>query len=324
MKYLKIIFSLSLLLAFGCTQETDVVEIQDQNNDLRAKLVEADFDFVEPRSGFPSLEDMGAAINAALADHGIELEKVEYLTENAAGNTVFFSDRGKKQLTSDYVPNDPRNNNGTDVPYIIDGTQLGTSSGLSPAQTFNAMTNVMNTWDAVTCSDGLNIPNLGTAPFDVGYVSNILGFGGTTGFFPGIIVHAGVLPGAFFDLLSPGGANSILGVTFTLTYIEDLDEDGRGDVAIKEIYYNDNFNWVDNPNDDIFTSGIDFETVALHETGHALSQQHFGKVHRTDANGKIHFSPAAVMNAGYTSANRNIAKTDKAGHCSNWGQWPNR
>lgn len=257
-------------------------------------------------------------INQTLEPYGIQLEKMEYYSMDAAGNTVFFSDRGNKRLASDYVPNDPRNLGGTAVPYLIDGTETITASGLDTEAPINE---VMATWDAVTCSGGLDIPSFGTTPFDVGLVQNIFGFGGIGGFFPGVIVHGGVLPKAFFDAIAPGGGNFILGVTFTLTYIEDINGDGIGDVAVKEVYYNDAFNWQDR----VATgTGVDFQTVALHEVGHALSQAHFGAVSGTDANEKIHFSPRALMNAGYSGVNRVVEQTDEAGHCSNWGNWPNK
>ena len=91
----------------------------------------------------------------------------------------------------------------------------------------------------------------------------------------------------------------------------------RFDVAFREIYYNDNFSWAANG-----TNHIDVETVALHEAGHGLSQGHFGSAFRS-ANGKLHFSPSAVMNAAYSGVQLDIGKTDNAGHCSNWGSWPN-
>ena len=65
------------------------------------------------------------------------------------------------------------------------------------------------------------------------------------------------------------------------------------------------------------------ETVALHETGHGLSQGHFGKAFVTNSNGKLHFAPLAVMNAGYTGVQQSLAGTDNWGHCSMWGSWPN-
>ena len=259
-----------------------------------------------------------SSINASLADYGVQLEKAEFYSADGAGQTVFFSDRGNKQLVSDYVPNDPRNAvPGTAVPYLIDGTQAVTTSGLN---TIDPINTVMSTWSSVTCSDGLEITDLGLVPFDAGFVQFLVGFGGVNGFFPGIILHAGVLPPVFFNAIAPGGGSNILGVCFTFTWIEDINEDGTPDVAIKEIYYNDAFNW----QDVVATgSGVDFETVALHEVGHGLSQAHFGKVSRTEANGKIHFSPRALMNAGYSGVNRVVEKTDEAGHCSNWANWPN-
>ena len=59
------------------------------------------------------------------------------------------------------------------------------------------------------------------------------------------------------------------------------------------------FTWADDG-----VSHFDIETVALHEAGHGLSQGHFGKIHGTVANGKIHFSPRAVMNAAYSGVQR--------------------
>ena len=60
----------------------------------------------------------------------------------------------------------------------------------------------------------------------------------------------------------------------------------------------------------------------MHEVGHGLSQGHFGKAFVTKK-GDIKFAPAALMNAGYSVANRQVGETDLAGHCSNWGDWPN-
>lgn len=65
------------------------------------------------------------------------------------------------------------------------------------------------------------------------------------------------------------------------------------------------------------------ETVALQVGGHGLGQGHFGKLFRTEANEKFHFSPGAVMNAGYTGVQTTISQSDNGGHCSNWSEWPN-
>lgn len=316
MKKLTLVFLPCLLFLAACQKQTVV----DSSPDLSQRMVKVDM--LTPRSTFSSIEEWGESINQSLAASGIQLEKMEYLSAQEAGNIVLFKNVGNKQLTSDYVPNDPRNGTGADVPYVVDGTELGTASGMTPLATLNAIDGAMSTWGDVTCSGGLNIPNLGVAPFDIGYVQFLLGAGGVNGFFPGIIAHCGILPASFFELLQPGGGSGIIGVTFTFTYVDDLDQDGKGDVAIKEIYYNDGFNFQDAPNAGIFDNFIDFETIVLHEVGHGLSQQHFGKLSVNSSNGKIKFSPFALMNAGYTQARREVIKTDNAGHCSLWASWP--
>ncbi len=75
------------------------------------------------------------SINEALVEYNIQIEKMEFLGAEQEGNTVFFKNTGNKQLLSEYVPNDPRNRTGISVPYVIDGTELGTSSGMSDCLT---------------------------------------------------------------------------------------------------------------------------------------------------------------------------------------------
>ncbi len=287
-----------------------------------------------------------AALNQRLLEHGIQIEKMELLGAEGAGRDVFFSDTGNKQLGSDFVPNDPRNwwpsnpylGEWTDgsLGYWMDGTEQGTSSGLSENETMNAFHSVMNTWGSISCSNGLVLSDQGvTSPDDYGDVGIVqaLVTGGQQGSFgtaPGSIVHAGNLPSWFFDIIGgPGGGSGILGATFTFTWVDangptDIDNNGKADVFVREIYMNDGFNWQDAPDDVLFNGIYDYETVMLHEVGHGLSQGHFGKMFGTAANKKLHFAPYALMNAGYTIANREITATDNGGHCSNWEEWPNK
>src|SRR5690606_30507576 len=95
----------------------------------------------------------------------------------------------------------------------------------------------------------------------------------------------------------------------------DTNNDGRTDAAWREIYYNDAFLWRDGSTDAV-------DTIALHEAGHGLSHAHFGQASVTNANGKLHPAPRAVMNAAYSGVQTNISGTDNGGHCSNWGSWP--
>jgi hypothetical protein len=262
--------------------------------------------------------------NAKIAAQGHELALgyFEYITvpeSDQIGRTVFASDRGNKQLASDWVPNDPRNGTGTTIVYLIDEADGATSTGLTAAETSAAIQSGMQTWDDISCSN-LPIAFGGTTPVEWGYVQWLLGYGGQPAFFP-VITHAGWLPAGFFDFIVPNGSQFILGVTFTFFWTEggeltDIDGNNKLDVALKEIYYNDAFPWN-------IGSTFDVETVAHHEAGHALSQAHFGDIFGTNANGKIHFAPRAVMNAAYSGVQTSPTGTDIGGHCSNWAQWPN-
>ena len=102
----------------------------------------------------------------------------------------------------------------------------------------------------------------------------------------------------------------------------DVDNNGKLDVAFREIYYNNNFAW----RLGAFTGGNDFSaySVILHEAGHGLSQGHFGTVFINPA-GKLTFAPDAVMNAvvGRSITRTGLLGIDSGGHCSIWGSYPN-
>ena len=282
-----------------------------------------------------SIQDFATALNEQLAEYDIQLAKMELLEYEGAGITVNFSANGNKQLAADFVPDDPRNFfPGTDQLFWTDGTEQGTQGSkysMTPEQTLNATNSAINTWDSISCSEGLNFYNIyTTTPYDiykdVGIVQRNLGFGGAGWFIRGSILHGGNLPAAFFEALNEGGGKRILGVTFT--YIStlqgvptDIDQNGKHDVSIREIYMNGSRNFKDDPNDVANNGYADYETVMMHEIGHGLSQGHFGKAFE-DKNGKVHFAPYALMNAGYSKAQREITATDNAGHCSIWESWP--
>jgi len=244
----------------------------------------------------------------------------EYLASEESGQvgrTIYFSDVGNKQLSSDFVPGVALD--GTDdVSFYVD--QNRPSADLPVAATTGAVVRAMQTWNDVTCSD-LGVYQVPSDPaIATGFVSLILGFGGSDEY-TADIVHAGWLPAGFFDTLVPQGSTFILGLTFTIIFTDDagtptdLDNNGKADVAWREIYYNDTFTWQ-------IENRFDVETIALHEAGHGLSQAHFGTAFAT-GNGKLHFAPRAVMNAAYSGIQTSINQSDNAGHCSNWASWNN-
>lgn len=320
------------LLSVGCVETaTDLGSETDEAAFRRSRtLTEVDQS--------PVYEDF-SEINDRLreAGLGIQLGKYEYVTYGAtgkAGRLVLASDRAK-QLPYQWVAGDPRRGGSTNLTWLIDGVEGATSSGLTQAQTDQATVDAMQTWQDVRCSD-IPLVRLDNSPVDVGVVQALSGYGGLLAT-PADYVHAGFLPQQFFEDLQTGGGEAILGVTFTFfcdglgAPPEDLDGDGFIDTCYTETYYNDYFDWaIDAPANPF--GPIDVETVVVHESGHALSQGHFGDIF-LDATGSfevggkfffrhLHFSPYAVMNAVIWETQQDLTGTDIGGHCSIWGNWP--
>lgn len=256
----------------------------------------------------------------------IQVSQVEVHTDMAEGGEsgliIYFNDRSK-QSGSHWVPFDPNRGGTRDITWLSDMGE-GIANGCTLAETQAAVDRAMNTWDTVNCATIplVKLPDYG---IDWGYVQYLVGYGGVPGWYADV-TQAGWLPQEFFDLLF-GAGNSVLGVTFTFVWIDtetglpsDMDNNGKQDVAFREVYYNNRYAWgIDNPT----SYPIDVETIVLHENGHSLSLGHFGKLFRTP-NGKLHWAPEAVMNAGYVFPQQELKGTDIGGFCSVWGSWPNR
>lgn len=272
-----------------------------------------------------SIKALMTSLNTFLTDRGgsVRLGVVETHTASQyQGQIVYFDDRTLR-LDSDWVPGDPRRGGQNDITWLSDHTE-GMANGVSLNNTQMAINRAMTTWNSVDCS---NIPliKLNDMGIDWGLVQNFLGMGGATGWLADYTL-AGWLPGDFFDVIGgPGASDYILGVTFTFIWVDDfgnptdIDNNHKLDVAFRETYFNNKFLWGINTN-----VPIDVESVVLHEAGHGLSLGHFGKLFQTDANGKFHFAPIAVMNAGYTGIQQVLRGTDAGAFCSIWASWPNR
>jgi hypothetical protein len=277
---------------------------------------------VNPIDDAPVFRKLPGNATARLATGNYAVLSGEYLTTGESGQvgkTIYFRDVGNKQLEADFVPG--QSLDGTDnVSFYVDQTRP--SAVLPVEATTAAIVRAMNTWDGVTCSDlGMyQVPSSST--IKTGFISALLGYGGS-GDYTADVVHSGWLPASFFDAIAPDGSTYILGVTFTIIFTDDagnptdIDNNKKADVAWRETYYNDAFTWK-------IGNHYDVETIALHESGHGLSQAHFGKAFVDNGSGKLHFAPRAVMNAAYSGIQTSIEKTDNAGHCSNWASWPNK
>lgn len=266
------------------------------------------------------------------AGHRPVLAVAEYITDGLSGEegrTVWLRrDLGNRQLDHDFVYGDPRrtlfNGGNADVTFAVNtGFQSGDANLINQT---GWLYDSISSWDNEQCAD----LDLIERPIVAGT--------------PGVVqtfFQNGTIPDWYADLTQVGflsasqfpyfAANpNVLGVTFTLFWVDandnltDIDGNGKFDVAFREIYYNDQFNWADNGVEGTQSSGIrifDFPTVAIHEVGHGFSSAHFGSIGRQ--NGILIARPRAIMNAIYGGFLRDLTGTDRAGHCSNWAQWPN-
>jgi hypothetical protein len=259
-----------------------------------------------------------AEINVALAARGANyrLSVVETLTAtDEQGLTVYALDRGNKQLGHDFIPG-LAYVGGSSITYGVDTTD-NTVGSLTLADVEGAFDRAMATWENAVCSV-IPIVEIEDPAGDLGVVEYILS-GGTAG---ADDAYADLTFAGFGTIVDAILGPTTLAATFTFNYIDDdgndTDLDGNGllDTAFREIYFVGSWDW--NIDDH-----YDVETVALHEAGHGLSQAHFGMITETEANGKIHFSPRAVMNAAYSGIQQRLGKSDLAGHCTLWADWPN-
>lgn len=324
-------FAAALAFIVGCDQapmspdandvvgpdDSPVRMISSANDVLRTTLL----DEIEPASSPEEALDM---INERLTAAGmsVAVAKMEYVTggpqADRAGQTVFATDR-QLRLPYRWVAGDTRRNANGDLITQVTFAPFATANAGTPAAVdgLPPIDASFDTWNAVTCSN-LNILDL---PSTFANPSAILG--GDP--FLADISTMGFLPGAFFDLLAPDGSTFILGVTFTFIFLDpatgeptDVNNDGRLDTALKEVWYNDAFTWSTDGSPGTF----DIETVALHENGHALELGHFGRVFITNRNGKLHVSPRAVMNAFILGTLRTPLGTDNSSYCGNFANWP--
>jgi hypothetical protein len=287
--------------------------------------------------------DIGVNAQLEATGSNMRLAYAEFSVAREGGydtmKTIFFKDTGNKQLSSHWVPGDPRPFGGptTDMVYVTDTADglanCGGGCMIDSATTTAQIVEGMAAWDAIRCAS-LPIVDGGAFGLDLGLVEALVGGFGSSGLtLEGGITHGGWLPGEFFEIIGgpePGGATSILGVTFTFIWTDDagnatdINSDGKTDTALREIYMNNNFAWeVGNA---MGTGVYDIVAVMNHEQGHALSQGHFGEI-SLNPQGKLIISPKKGDNVMLAAIGSNqlfegFHGTDKGGHCSIWATWP--
>ncbi len=327
--------TLVFMLAVGCAEDGALTAVEAEAQDDRMTLslsVDAKANAAADRADEPTaLQDRMSAINDYLEAAGlsVRIQKAEIsFAENApadAASVVFTNDRTLR-LSTRWVPGDPRREaDGDNITYLVDQSfrMANGSAGLLNSEP--AVDSAFSTWDGLECSNVDLVKRADTDP-NPNFVLALFGLANFNTANPNAadITTTGFLPGFVFDLLAPQGSQFILGVTWTLIFVDqngptDIDGNGYFDTGLKEVWYNNAFTWTDTG-----AGGIDIETVAFHENGHAMELGHFGKVHATFSpqGGRLHVSPRAAMNAFILGTLREPLGTDNASYCGIFGAWP--
>ena len=263
--------------------------------------------------------------------HRVVLGYAEYITDpdsGVPGGIEYFQrDLGNGQLNHDFVFNDPRASWDA-TPDLTFGVKAGrTSADANLSNQVFWMRESLRIWERQQCS-GLTLIESNVNSALPGLVENFF----ATGVIDINLIQADITQVGFSGVspIFPPGT-STLGVAYTLFWTDaegnltDIDNNGKIDVALRELYYNDQYEWADNGVEGRQPDGtrvFDFPTVAIHEAGHGLSAAHFGNIgiHK----GELVANPRSIMNAIYGGTLRDLAGRDVASHCSNWAQWPNR
>jgi hypothetical protein len=258
--------------------------------------------------GDPQLLRLIYSIN----DGGLKPQWLDYRVEQIELFTVGEGRPGARLHQQPYrwVAGDPRRGarDGA-LTYLTDPSWgASTANGVPREATAGAIERAMETWAASPCLGGVDLLELGYPGGDVTIFDYFLDEGEFGDPFQADIVHAGWF-GADAGLFGP----EVLGISVTFIFVDpvtgeptDLDGDRYLDTAASEIYYSDVFPWTL----DSFAGteeGIDLETVALHEAGHALGIGHFES------------PPEGVMNPVYAGVRRELYPIDLAGLCTVWG-----
>ncbi len=264
------------------------------------------------------------------------------ILEMRGGYTVVTHDVGNQSFPVQYVAGDARRHeDDPDVlQYRIDLTEL--PPGFTAEETEAAIESAVATFNEVPCSKTRLVRVDEGVDSDLGFAQHLTGLGGSPDPMPDITFGGWVPPG-FFAAIGMADAN---GVTFPVVFdadeaslvpgydalaapgdYSDIDHDGNADAYALEVYFNLASTYTTDASEGDSPFAIDIESIALHELGHALGMDHFGRTEIIfDENFEfveIQVNPHSVplMNTNNYLTTRQLSGSDVASFCEIYANW---
>jgi hypothetical protein len=289
----------------------------------------------------PFLAELDARL--AAAGSNLRIARAEIMVDTSgdlASSTVLLANERTRGLSYQWVDGDPRRDGRVGVTYAFDPrqgrepfTRNPDGSGLRQmpfAELEPQLETTMSAWRDQTCSDAPVTRSAVSTGTDPDLLDQLfLGSDGAGRTYAQVsdIVQAGWQVPGFFTAFAGAAGNNIIGVTFSFIFVDENDEptdingDGRADTGLAEIYYNTRFAWGNTGALNV----VDTYTITAHETGHAMSLGHFGKVFVTKKSAAdgisvadIKYAPKALMNAVYVTGRTEILGGDVSQFCLVW------
>ena len=278
-----------------------------------------------------------ARLQAAGAAYSIQRAEILFASTSAeirsSANVVYANDRARLQAVR-WVPGDARRGGHTTLTYASFAPAMyamtpagGVVSGAAAVDAAAA------TWNAVPCSRvrlqkvALPAGMMPSARIALNGYRNAPGAVdvGVVGWVPAYIFQA---------IFGPQVGPSVVGVTFTYGFTTspggseytDVDRDGKGDIAFTEVWFQNGpprMSWTTAASTAFGATGYDAQSLALHELGHSLGLDHFGRLFE-NGRGEVQGAPFAVMNASAIFSQRAPAGSDVSALCSSYAGWPAR